>query len=57
MSKQILAVISILKKVNLEILKKHLETCVRESRDSDEFEEKIEELKMVLEYLTKGKEV
>jgi len=46
-----------LKKVNLEILKKHLETCVRESRDSDEFEEKIEELKMVLEYLTKGKEV
>ncbi len=56
-SKQILAVISILKKANLEILKKHLETCVRESRDSDEFEEKIEELKMVLEYLTKGKEV
>jgi len=56
-SKQILAVISILKKANLEILKKHLEICVRESRNSDEFEEKIEELKMVLEYLTKGKEV
>lgn len=56
-SKQILAVISILKKVNLEILKKHIETCVRESRETDEFEEKIEELKMVLEYLTKGKEV
>jgi len=56
-SKQILAIISILKKVNLEILKKHIETCVRESRESDEFEEKLEELKVVLEYLTKGKEV
>lgn len=55
-SKQILAVISILKKVNLEILKKHIETCVRESRDTEMFEEKLEELKNVLDYLTKGVE-
>lgn len=53
-SKQILAVISILKKVNLEILKKHIETCIRESRETDKFEEKLEELKGVLDYLTKG---
>lgn len=53
-SKQILAVISILKKVNLEILKKHIETCVRESRETEKFEEKLEELKSVLDYLTKG---
>lgn len=55
-SKQLLAVISILKKVNLEILKKHIETCVRESRDTDKFEEKLTELKNVLDYLTKGVE-
>lgn len=53
-SKQILALISILKKVNLEILKKHIETCVRESRETEKFEEKLEELKSVLAYLTKG---
>ncbi|MDI6860483.1 MAG: metal-sensing transcriptional repressor [Caldisericia bacterium] len=53
-SKQILAVISILKKVNLEVLKKHIETCVRESRETEKFEEKLEELKGVIDYLTKG---
>ena len=53
-SKQILAVISILKKVNLEVLKKHIETCVRESRENEKFEEKLEELKNVIDYLTKG---
>ncbi|MCX8094998.1 MAG: metal-sensing transcriptional repressor [Caldisericia bacterium] len=56
-SKQILAVISILKKINLEILKKHIETCVKESKETEMFDKKLEELKMVLEYLTKGKEV
>ncbi|MBC7194870.1 MAG: metal-sensing transcriptional repressor [Caldisericia bacterium] len=56
-SKQLLAVISILKKVNIEILKKHIETCVRESRESEDFEKKLEELKNVIEFLSKGKEV
>lgn len=55
-SKQILAVISLLKKINTEILKKHLETCVKESRDSEDFDVKINELKEVVEYLTKIKE-
>ncbi|MGB9750200.1 MAG: metal-sensing transcriptional repressor [Caldisericia bacterium] len=54
-SKQLLAVISILKKVNIEILKKHLETCVRESRESKDFDLKIKELENILEYLTKAK--
>lgn len=53
-SKQILAVISILKKVNVEILKKHIETCVRESKETEMFEEKLEELKSVIDYLTRG---
>lgn len=56
-SKQLLAVISILKRVNIEILKKHIETCVRESRESEDFENKLEELKNVIEFLSKGKEV
>lgn len=55
-SKQILAVISLLKKINTEILKKHLETCVKESRNSEDFDVKINELKEVVEYLTKIKE-
>jgi len=54
-SKQLLAVISILKKINTEILKKHLETCVKESRKSEDFETKIKELEEVIEYLTKAK--
>ncbi len=54
-SKQLLAVISILKKINTEILKKHLETCVKESRESEDFETKIKELEEVIEYLTKAK--
>jgi len=54
-SKQLLAVISILRKVNIEVLKKHLETCVRESRESNDFDLKIKELENILEYLTKAK--
>lgn len=55
-SKQILAVISIMKKVNLMVLKKHIETCVRESKDTEMFEEKLEELKNVIDYITRGGE-
>jgi DNA-binding FrmR family transcriptional regulator len=56
-SKQLLAVMSILRKVNLEILKMHMETCVKNSAGSENFEEKIEELEMIMEYITKGKGV
>ncbi len=54
-SKQILAVISLLKKVNLEVLKKHLETCVLESKEKGEFEIKIKELEDILSYIMKTK--
>ncbi|KLO24641.1 copper-sensing transcriptional repressor [Marinitoga sp. 1155] len=55
-SKQILASISLLKKANSQILKEHLETCVREaaySDDSKEIEIKLKELEDVIEYINK----
>ncbi len=54
-SKQLLAVIGILKKVNLHILKKHMETCVKESIESGNVDEKIKELEKILDYISKGK--
>ncbi|WP_240739491.1 metal-sensing transcriptional repressor [Marinitoga lauensis] len=55
-SKQILASISLLKKANSQILKEHLETCVRSaaySKEPDEIETKIKELEEVIEYINK----
>ncbi|WP_231588295.1 metal-sensing transcriptional repressor [Marinitoga sp. 1197] len=55
-SKQILASISLLKKANSQILKEHLETCVREAAYSDnskEIEIKLKELEDVIEYINK----
>ncbi|WGS66049.1 metal-sensing transcriptional repressor [Marinitoga aeolica] len=55
-SKQILASISLLKKANSQILKEHLETCVRSaaySNNPDEIETKIKELEEVIEYINK----
>lgn len=54
-SKQLLALISILKKANVEILKKHMETCVRGAAQGKDFDEKLKELEMIIEYLSKGK--
>lgn len=54
-SKQLLALMSILRKANLEILKKHMETCVKSAAGGEQFEEKIKELELIMEYLTKGK--
>jgi len=54
-SKQLLAVMSILRRANLEILKTHMETCVKSAVGSENFEEKIKELEMIMEYMTKGK--
>ncbi len=53
-SKQLLAVISILKKVNLQVLKKHMETCVINSKGKENLKEKLEELEDILEYVMKG---
>jgi len=55
-SKQLLAVIGILKKVNLHILKKHMEICVKESIKTGNVDEKITELEKILDYIAKGKE-
>jgi DNA-binding FrmR family transcriptional regulator len=55
-SKQILASISLLKKANSQILKEHLETCVREaaySKEPSEIENKIKELEDIIEYINK----
>ncbi|PIW11087.1 MAG: CsoR family transcriptional regulator, partial [Caldiserica bacterium CG17_big_fil_post_rev_8_21_14_2_50_35_7] len=53
-SKQLLAVISILKKANLQVLKKHMETCVLNSKGEEGLKEKVKELEAILEYVMKG---
>lgn len=54
-SNQLLAVISILKNINTDILKAHLEGCVKEAytKDKDEVNEKIEEIVTLLAKLSK----
>ena len=53
-SRQLLAVISILKKANLQVLKKHMETCVLNSKGEEGLKEKVKELEAILEYVMKG---
>jgi CsoR family transcriptional regulator, copper-sensing transcriptional repressor len=49
-SKQLLAVIALLKKANLVVLRQHLDTCVKDAiRSDDEADEKLEEIATVLE--------
>lgn len=52
-SKQILATISLLKKANSSVLKKHIETCVKEAINSKNIDEKLEELEKIMDYLEK----
>ncbi|KUK80907.1 MAG: Uncharacterized protein XD96_1334 [Petrotoga mobilis] len=55
-SKQLLATISLLKNAHSEILKKHIETCVKDatsSKDAEEINVKLEELEEVFDYLKK----
>jgi len=40
-SKQLLAVISILRKANLDILKKHMETCVKDAAGTSDLIQKL----------------
>jgi DNA-binding FrmR family transcriptional regulator len=47
-SKQILSVQGLLKKTNLEILKKHMNSCVKEAFEEGNGEEKIDEIMLVL---------
>ncbi len=54
-SNQLLAVISILKNVNTDILKSHIEGCVKEAynKDENEVNEKMEEIVTLITKLSK----
>lgn len=56
-SKQLLATISLLKNAHIDILKKHIETCLKEaisSQDQEEINIKLKELEEVIKYLNKA---
>jgi len=48
-SKQVLAVIALLKKANMIILRQHMDTCVKDAVQSGNGEEKIDEIMLILE--------
>ena len=48
-AKQILAVIGLLKKSNMIILKQHMNTCVKEAMEKGNGEDKINEIILILE--------
>jgi len=55
-STQLMAVVSLLKKANMQILSKHMETCVKDavlSKSLENVDKKIEEIKEVIKYLNK----
>lgn len=52
-SNQLMATQGILRNVNKEILHAHLNNCVKESFDNEEQKQKIEEIMMVINKLTK----
>jgi len=52
-SNQLLATQAILSKVNKEIIKAHLHCCVKEAVKTDNSEEKIDEIIMLLEKMSK----
>ncbi len=48
-AKQILAVIGLLKKSNMVILKQHMQTCVKEAMEEGKGDVKIKEIILILE--------
>ncbi len=54
-SNQLLAVSSLIKKANLEVLKKHIESCVRDAVNTRDIDEKIKELELIMNQVLKGK--
>lgn len=50
-SNQLLAVITLLKNANNEIIKAHLLNCVKESKDEEDFNKKADEISSVLNRL------
>ncbi|MBQ8142192.1 MAG: metal-sensing transcriptional repressor [Bacilli bacterium] len=52
-SNQLLATIALLKKVNLMVIKAHLESCVKQAQGEEEIDEKLEEITSLLERMSK----
>ena len=52
-SNQLLATIALLQKCNREILKSHIECCVKESLNSDDEQSKLAEVMMLIDKMTK----
>lgn len=50
-SNQLLAVITLLKNANNEIIKAHLLSCVKESKDEEDFNKKADEISSILSRL------
>ena len=53
-STQLMAAQSILSKANAEILKAHMQCCVRSAVEAGDAEEKLEEISVLLDKLAKG---
>ena len=52
---QILAVQALLKKTNSTILKQHLDHCVKESKENGDFEDKIDEITVIIDKVINSK--
>lgn len=52
-SNQIIATGAILNKVNREVLHSHIDMCVRDAMNSGNTEEKLEEIRSIIDKLTK----
>jgi DNA-binding FrmR family transcriptional regulator len=54
-SNQLLAIISLLKKANISVINKHIETCVKDAVKIGNIDEKISELQNLMKYVEKNK--
>lgn len=52
-SNQLMAAEAILRKVNLEVLHQHIDNCVKEAIETGNTSEKLEEIKAIVDKLTK----
>ena len=50
-SNQLMATIAVLKKVNADVISAHLEHCVKEAKDENELDSKIEEVRGLMKRL------
>lgn len=52
-SNQVIATEAILNKVNLEVLHGHIDMCLRDAIGSEDVEEKLQEIRKIIDKLTK----